>query len=84
MIVSVVTAILNAVGAGAMVEGAAIEPRYLRDWAVAMPSGCPLALVRPKSTDEVSSILQICHDFGVPVVPQGGLTGLAGGARMAP
>ncbi len=80
VIVSVLAAIRNAVGTGAIVEGPAIEPRYLRDWAVAMPSGRPLALVRPKSTDEVSATLRICHDAGVPVVPQGGLTGLAGGA----
>ena len=39
------------------------------------------ALVRPRSTEEVSKILRICHEAHQPVVPQGGLTGLVGGAR---
>src|SRR5690606_3253371 len=45
-----------------------------------MAGGAPLALVRPGSTADVSAVLRICHDARVPVVPQGGLTGLAGGA----
>ncbi|RWR05353.1 FAD-binding oxidoreductase [Paenirhodobacter populi] len=40
----------------------------------------PLALLRPASVAEVSAALAICHRHGLPVVPQGGLTGLAGGA----
>lgn len=42
------------------------------------------ALVRPKSTDEVSRVLRWCHDHGVAVVTQGGLTGLVHGADAAP
>lgn len=37
-------------------------------------------LVRPASTGEVSAVLAACHQAGVAVVPQGGLTGLAHGA----
>ena len=40
----------------------------------------PLAVLRPRSVDEVSTALRKCHEAGVSVVPQGGLTGLAGGA----
>lgn len=40
----------------------------------------PLAAVLPASTEEVSEILKICHDMGVPVVPRGSGTSLAGGA----
>lgn len=40
----------------------------------------PLCAVLPSSTEEVSSILRICHDEGVPVVPRGSGTSLAGGA----
>jgi FAD/FMN-containing dehydrogenase len=36
--------------------------------------------VLPRSTDEVSRILKICHAVGQAFVPQGGMTGLAGGA----
>ena len=38
------------------------------------------ALVRPRSTEEVSKVLRICWEAHQPVVPQGGLTGLVGGA----
>ncbi len=40
----------------------------------------PLLAVLPASTQEVSDILRICHDEGVPVVPRGSGTSLAGGA----
>jgi glycolate oxidase len=40
----------------------------------------PLAAVLPSTTQEVSDILRICHDEGVPVVPRGSGTSLAGGA----
>ena len=40
----------------------------------------PLAVVLPASTAEVSETLRICNDMGVPVVPRGAGTSLAGGA----
>ncbi|GAA6165770.1 FAD-linked oxidase C-terminal domain-containing protein [Pelagimonas sp. KU-00592-HH] len=40
----------------------------------------PLAAVLPATTQEVSEILKICHEEGVPVVPRGAGTSLAGGA----
>jgi FAD/FMN-containing dehydrogenase len=40
----------------------------------------PLALVRPTSTQQVSRLLQLCHQHRRAVVPQGGMTGLAGAA----
>ena len=40
----------------------------------------PLAVTLPASTQEVSDILRICHEEGVPVVPRGSGTSLAGGA----
>lgn len=42
------------------------------------------ALVRPTNTDEVSKVLRWCHDNGVHVVTQGGLTGLVHGADATP
>lgn len=52
--------------------------KYSRDWTgkyVAMP----LAVVRPASTAEVSSVVKICAEHETPVVPVSGNTGLAGG-----
>jgi glycolate oxidase len=40
----------------------------------------PLAVVLPRSTAEVSAVLRLCHAEGVPVVPRGSGTSLAGGA----
>ena len=40
----------------------------------------PLAAVLPSSTEEVAAALRICLEEGVPVVPRGSGTSLAGGA----
>ncbi len=40
----------------------------------------PLAVVLPASTAEVVAALKACHEMGVPVVPRGAGTSLAGGA----
>ncbi|MEV8733273.1 FAD-binding protein, partial [Klebsiella pneumoniae] len=42
--------------------------------------GAALAVVRPASTDEVSRVVRACAAADVVVVPQGGNTGLCGGA----
>ena len=40
----------------------------------------PLAVVLPRTTSEVATAMRICHELGVPVVPRGAGTSLAGGA----
>jgi glycolate oxidase len=40
----------------------------------------PLAVVLPSTTAEVAAVLTICNELGVPVVPRGSGTSLAGGA----
>jgi glycolate oxidase len=40
----------------------------------------PMAVILPASTREVADALAICHEMGVPVVPRGAGTSLAGGA----
>ena len=40
----------------------------------------PLAVCLPRSTQEVSAILRICSEMGLPVIPRGAGTSLAGGA----
>jgi D-lactate dehydrogenase (cytochrome) len=39
----------------------------------------PLGVMRPRTTEEVSKIMTWCHANKVPVIPQGGNTGLCGG-----
>jgi glycolate oxidase len=40
----------------------------------------PMAAVLPRTTEEVSAVLRVCWEEGVPVVPRGSGTSLAGGA----
>jgi FAD/FMN-containing dehydrogenase len=40
----------------------------------------PLAVAYPRSTADVSTILRLCHQHHIAVTPQGGLTGMVGGA----
>ncbi|MYN66532.1 MAG: FAD-binding oxidoreductase, partial [Acidobacteria bacterium] len=42
--------------------------------------GHALAVVRPADTAEVATVVRLCAAAGVAVVPQGGNTGLCGGA----
>ncbi len=41
--------------------------------------GATRLVVRPASTEEVAAIVRICADARLPIVPQGGNTGLVGG-----
>ncbi len=83
-VIGVVDALRAALPENSVRVGAAIEPRHLGDWVVkAGPDEAPLALTLPRSTDEISTILKICHAHYTPVVPQGGLTGLTGGATAS-
>ncbi|MDH0381961.1 FAD-binding oxidoreductase [Comamonas aquatica] len=72
-------ALRQTLGAEAVLSGDAVPARYHTDWSGTSPVA-PLALVRPRSTEDVSATLRLCHQHRVPVVPQGGLTGLAGAA----
>ena len=60
--------------------GAAIEPKYWHDWS-GLPPVQPRLLLRPRSTQDIAIALQLCNRLGIALVPQGGLTGLAGGAH---
>jgi len=73
-------ALEDAVGGarGALVTDADDMAPYGRDW-LGQYGERPMAVVRPASTAEVSAVVSACARAGVPVVPQGGNTGLVGG-----
>jgi FAD/FMN-containing dehydrogenase len=73
-------ALRAALGDDTVAVGEAIPERHLTDWS-GVPAVRPLALLRPRSTQQVSAALQLCTQHRVPVVPQGGMTGLAGAAQ---
>lgn len=52
---------------------------YCRDWHGDVQSDA-IAVLRPRSTEEVSQAVRTCAELGLGVIPQGGNTGLALGA----
>jgi glycolate oxidase subunit GlcD len=55
---------------------------YGRDW-TKVHTPRPSAIAFPRTTDEVARVVKLCAEHGVPIVPSGGRTGLAGGAVAA-
>lgn len=54
-----------------------LAPR-LAEWRGRWKGSTPL-MVTPRTVEEVSAIVSICAEHGVPITPQGGNTGLVGG-----
>lgn len=55
------------------------QAKYLHDWRD-RHHGRALAVVLPHNAQEVSAILALCNEHGVPVFPQGGNTSVCGGS----
>ncbi len=62
-----------------VLTGADDTAPYLIDWR-GRYTGSALAVVRPATTSEVAEVVRLCSANGAAVVPQGGNTGLCGGA----
>lgn len=52
---------------------------WLTDWRGRF-TGAACALASPASTCEVAELVKLCARYGVPIVPQGGNSGMCGGA----
>ena len=55
---------------------------WLTDWR-GRYTGTALAMASPASTDEVAALVRLCAQHGVAIVPQGGNSGMSGGATPA-
>lgn len=64
----------------ALLSGDDIPARNLHDTSF-LADVMPLAVLRPDTPEAVAEAVRICAEAGVPMVPQGGLTGLAGGGH---
>ncbi|TWI49603.1 FAD/FMN-containing dehydrogenase [Pseudomonas duriflava] len=64
--------------AGVLTDSDAMA-RYCTDW-LGKWQGRTAAVLRPGNTEEVSAAIKLCHRHHIPVVPQGGNTGMSGGA----
>ena len=65
---------------GTVVTDPDILESYRHDRAADPSAGTPMAVVRPRSTDEVQAVLRWASAHRVAVVPRGMGTGLSGGA----
>lgn len=65
---------------GVVVTDPAITDGYRHDRAFDPSAGTPLAVVRPRRTEEVQTVMRWATAHKVPVVPRGAGTGLSGGA----
>ncbi|EHI14687.1 FAD-binding oxidoreductase [Mycolicibacterium thermoresistibile] len=65
---------------GTVVTDPDILASYRQDRARDPDAGTPLAVVRPRRTEEVQTVLRWANAHRVPVVPRGAGTGLSGGA----
>jgi FAD/FMN-containing dehydrogenase len=78
--IEVLAALRDQLGAATVLIGADVPERNRNDWSTQSPTN-PLAVIRPVDAAGVSAALRACREASLPVVPQGGLTGLCGGAR---
>lgn len=67
-----------AVGQNGLLLGEDTAP-YCVDWR-GVYRGQARAVIRPSSAQQLAQVVKICAAHGVPIVPQGGNTGLCGGA----
>lgn len=68
-----------AIGASYVLTSPEDTAPFLTDWRRRF-TGKALAVVKPGSTEEVAAIVRLCREFKVPMVPQGGNTGLVLGS----
>ncbi len=67
------------VGQVGLVTDPQAQANYTTDWLGKWHGQVPV-VVRPANTQEVAAVMRVCHALRTPVVPQGGNTGMSGGA----
>ena len=78
----VLTAIAQEFPSEILSRDAADLTEYGKDWTKVI-SPAPLAILFPKSTEDVARLVRIANAHSTSIVPSGGRTGLAGGAVAA-
>jgi FAD/FMN-containing dehydrogenase len=74
---SLVADLERSLSEGGVVSGETAAEQAFSPWT---RLGKPVAIARPRSTEEVANVLRTASRAGVPVVPWGGRTGLVDGA----
>jgi glycolate oxidase subunit GlcD len=71
----------EALGADGVLTDPDVTAAYARDQAMLAPAGTPAAVVFPRRTDDVVAVLRTATRHGIPVVPRGSGSGLAGSSN---
>ena len=73
----IIQLLIEKLGPEKVLTGEALLERYVHIWKMDEPLNA-VAVVIPKSTEDVSNIMKICHNHDQKVVVHGGLTNLVG------
>jgi glycolate oxidase len=79
-----VAALIDALGADAVVTGASISPDYGTDESLHANAQLPEAVVFPSDTAQVAAIVRVAAERRVPITARGAGTGLSGGCIPLP
>ena len=71
----------EALGPGSVLTDPEVTVGYARDQAMLATAGTPAAVVLPRSTADVVAVMQVASRHGIPVVPRGAGSGLAGSSN---
>src|SRR3954463_9732665 len=71
----------GALGNDSVLTDPDVTASYARDQAMLAEAGTPAAVVFPRSTADVVAVMQVASRHGVPVVPRGAGSGLAGSSN---
>jgi glycolate oxidase len=83
-VAEIVELLTDVVGAGNVLAGDDVSPDYAHDEALTATPSVPLAVVRPRSTEEVAAVLKVADELHLPVTARGSGTGLSGAAISPP
>jgi glycolate oxidase len=73
-------ALLDALPSATVITDPDVIEGYRYDRATFCAAGQPLAVVRARTTEQVSAVMRVATHHRVPVVPQGARCGLSGAA----
>ncbi|MFK8102077.1 MAG: FAD-binding oxidoreductase, partial [Saprospiraceae bacterium] len=73
----IITALIEQLGTEKVLTEAAVAERYCHIWRMDQSLNA-IAVVLPRTTEELAAIMKICHQHGQAVVVHGGLTNLVG------
>src|SRR3954452_17546024 len=80
---TIAIALAAALPADRLVPSPDVLASYAHDDAEWAPWELPAALVRPRTAEEVQTVVRLCIDYRAPVVPRGAGPGLSGGANAS-